>query len=217
MSGLFLALLMGLSSNRVKADGEPPLIDILTTTLGFDVAETTVETFVAGRYEITLYAEYASYCHENTLSWYEVGTSDFNLIFEGPEGAVDSGMVDPPLTRSFTICSEFGLSLWSPDQGGHRFFTETHLNPDAPVKHAMVYQNLDDPTMFLIGFENLEGGGDFDYNDMVLSLKRGPLPVGGVWSPVNRVCMLTPYIGLVSMILSVAAVSGIVVKRIKKK
>lgn len=68
MSGLFLALLMGLPSNRVKADPEPSLINILNT-LGFtNVAETTVETFVAGRYEITLYAEYAGYRHENTLS-----------------------------------------------------------------------------------------------------------------------------------------------------
>ena len=71
--------------------------------------------------------------------------------------------------------------------------------------------------MFLIGFENLEGGGDLDYNDIVMSLKRGSLPVGGVWTPVNKLYLLNPYIGLVSMIISVAAVSGIIVKRIKKE
>lgn len=216
MSGLFLALLMGLSSNRVKADGEPPLIDILTIELGFDVDLTDVETFPAGSYEITLYAEYAGYRDENESSWYKVGTSEFNVIFYGPEGAAASGMIDPPyITKSFISNEEFGLSLWSPDQGGHRFFTETHLNPDAPVKHAMVYQNLDDPTMFLIGFENLEGGGDFDYNDMVFSLKR-IIPVGGVWTPVEKFDLLAPWISLISAMVCTVAVSGVVVKRKKK-
>lgn len=84
MSGLFLALLMVLPSTQVKADPEPSLIEILTTTLGFNVDPTTVETFPAGRYEITLYAEYAGYRKENTLSWYKVSTSVFNVIFEGP-------------------------------------------------------------------------------------------------------------------------------------
>jgi len=111
----------------------------LTTTLGFNVEATAVETFPVGRYEITLYAEYAGHRHENTLSWYKVGTTDFNLIFDGSEGAGDPmGMVDPPLTESFTSTEEFGLSMLSPDG---RWLTETYLNLDDPdpVKHAMVY------------------------------------------------------------------------------
>ena len=204
VSGLFLALLIVLSSIQVVY-AELSLFDILTTTLGFDVNPVTIETFPAGRYEITLYAEYAGYRHENTLSLYKVGTSDFTLIFDGPEGAGDPiGMVDPPLIKSVISAEEFGLSLWSPDMGGHRFFTETYLNSDGQ-KHAMVYQNVDDPNMFFIGFENLEGGGDFDYNDMVFSLKR-IIAVGGVWAPVERFDLSASWISLISAIFFVSLV-----------
>lgn len=213
MSGLFLALLMVLSSNRVKADGEPPLIDILTIELGFDVDLKDVETFPAGSYEITLYAEYAGYRDENELSWYKVGTSEFNVIFCGPEGAAASGMIDPPyITKFFISNEEFGLSLLS---HGNRWYTETDKNTD-DQKHAMIYQKSDDPTMFLIGFENLEHpGGDFDYNDMVFSLKR-VVAVGGVWAPVEKFDLLASWISLISAMVCTVAVSAVVVKRKKK-
>lgn len=69
--------------------------------------------------------------------------------------------------------------------------------------------------MFLIGFENLEGGGDKDYNDMVFSLKR-IIPVGGVWTPVEKFDLLAPWISLISAMVYIVAVSGVVVKRKKK-
>ncbi len=145
---------------------EPPLTDILSN-LGFtNVAVASVETFPAGTYNITLYAEFAGYCDENELSYYQVGTSVFHVIFSGPEGG--SGYISPPLTKTFNIGYEFGLSMLSPE---HRYFTESARNPDTPEQHAKVYKNLDSPSMFLIGFENLFGGGDRDYNDMVFSLE----------------------------------------------
>jgi hypothetical protein len=149
---------------------EPTLTDIFNT-LGFtNVNETTVETFPACTYNITLYAEFAGYSDQNELSYYNVSTSDFNLIFTGPEGG--SGYVSPPVNKSFMADYEFGLSMLSPDgQGGtHRYYTETSRNGDG-LKHFNVCRNLDDPSMFLIGFENQYGGGDKDYNDMVFSLK----------------------------------------------
>ena len=97
---------------------EPALegvLDILGFTSRILVA---TETFPVGRYDITLYAEYAGYRGSNKLRWYKVGTSDFNLVFDGPEGLSSSdpsGLVSPPLTKSFTISNEFGLSLFSPD------------------------------------------------------------------------------------------------------
>jgi uncharacterized repeat protein (TIGR02543 family) len=140
-------------------------------TLGFtNVNETTVETFPAGTYNITLYAEFAGYCDENELSYYKVDTSDFGVIFTGPEGG--SGYLVSPVNKSFTTDYEFGLSMLSPDgQGGtYRYYTETSRNGDG-LKHFNVCRNLDDPAMFLLGFENQYGGGDKDYNDMVFSLK----------------------------------------------
>ena len=144
---------------------EPSLTDILTY-LGFtNVAETTVETFSRGTYNITLYAEFAGYSDENELSYYEVNTTVYTLIFTGLEGG--SGYLSPPVTKTFTADYQFGLSMLSPE---HRYFTETSRNPDEE-QHTKVYRNLDDPDMFLIGFENQYGGGDRDYNDMVFSLK----------------------------------------------
>lgn len=136
---VFIAL-MFFPTVKVNADpAEPSLLNILNG-LGFvNIAETSMETFPRGLYEITLYAEYAAYRDSNTLSWYKVGTSDFNLIFSGPEGIPPSqpmGLVSPPLTKSVNIDDEFGLSMLSPDG---RWFSETSRNSDGK-KHAKVYQ-----------------------------------------------------------------------------
>lgn len=187
------------------------ILDILGFTSRILVA---TETFPVGRYDITLYAEYAGYRGSNKLRWYRVGTSDFNLAFDGPEGLSSSdpsGLVSPPLTKSFTISDEFGLSLLSPDG---TWYTETSRNSDGE-QHAKIYQSSDDPNLFFIGFENLNEGGDFDYNDMVLSLKR-IIAVGGYWTPINKSTLLAPWISLASLI-TVAAVSIVYVKHRKKQ
>jgi len=166
---------------------EPSLIEIFNY-LGFtNVSETNLETFSAGTYNITLYAEFAGYCDENELSYYEVDMSIFDVIFTGPEGG--SGYLSPPITKTFTADYQFGLSMLPP--GPHRYFTETSKNPDGE-QHAKVYKNLDVPNMFLIGFENFYGGGDRDYNDMVFSLECAhdltvSAGAGGTTSPVPGV------------------------------
>ena len=148
---------------------EPSLTSIFNN-LGFtNIALTDIETFSAGKYNITLFAEYAGYRDYNTLSYYEFGTSIFTTIFSGPEGVNGpvSGYVDPPLSKIFEVDSQFGLSILTPE---HRYFTEHTRNADYPEKHVQIYSNLDDPKMLLIGFENKFGGFDRDYNDMVFSL-----------------------------------------------
>ena len=150
---------------QVRAS-EPSLIAIFNYFGFTNVTETTVETFSAGTYNITLYAEFAGYSDENELSYYDVNTSIFNVIFTGPEGG--SGYLSPPINKTFTADFQFGLSMLSP--GPHRYFTEFSRNPDGE-QHAEVYENLDDPNMLLIGFENQYGAGDRDYNDMVFSLE----------------------------------------------
>jgi len=153
-------------------EAEKPTLTVILNTLGFtNVEEYTVETFIPGTYNVMLCAEFADYHASNELSWYVVGTADYNLIFSGPEG--NFGYVNPPIVKSFIIDSKFGLSFLSPEA---RYFTETSKNPDG-IKHAQVYVNLDDPDMFLIGFENLLGAGDRDYNDMVISLKLITPPI----------------------------------------
>lgn len=181
----------------VPVHAEPPLTEIFEY-LGFDhVQEVDVETFPGGLYEITLYAEFAAYRDENNLSYYEVGSSTYNLIFDGPDGG--NGYLEPPLPyMEFSAGCEFGLSMFTPEN--HRYFTETSKNPDGE-QHGIVYENLDDPCMYLIGFENLYGAGDRDYNDMVFSLRlKTPeqvipeVPFGTILSVLG---MFTAFIGFV--------------------
>lgn len=163
---LILASMLALAFNIQPAKGEEPTLITILHTLGFvNIAESTAETFPAGTYKVTLYAEFAAYHASNELSWYIVGTSIYNLIFSGSEG--NFGYVSPPLEKSFTADNEFGLSFLSPEA---RYFTEAARNPDG-IKHALIFVNLDNPAMLLIGFENTLGGGDRDYQDMVISLE----------------------------------------------
>ncbi|MGD8566438.1 MAG: DUF4114 domain-containing protein, partial [Candidatus Bathyarchaeota archaeon] len=155
--------------------GEPSLSEILIT-LGFtNVNEISIETFPAGTYNITLYSEFSIYSNENELSHYQVGTSLFHTIFTGPEGG--SGYVIPPISKNFTANDQFGLSMLASHgtDGTYRYFTETWRNPDGK-KHAKVFENLDEPGTFIIGFENSFGECCCrrDYNDMVFSLRPVP-------------------------------------------
>ena len=216
---IFLAVLMlviFITCISVAQAGSEPTLDEILDHFGF-INRTPIdqETFRPGAYEITLYAEFAGYHLENNLSWYAVGSNNYMPIFKGSDG--NFGYVNPPITKSFTTTSQFGLSLWSPDGGGIRWFTEKSLNPDGE-KHAVIYQSLDDPNLFFIGFENLDGGhSDWDYNDMVVSLKFLP-SVGGVWIPINKFQLLAPWIGLVSL-MTLTTVVGIsaIIKHGKKE
>lgn len=146
---------------------EPTLAEILNN-LGFtNITESTIEIFPAGLYEIILYAEFAGYHATNELSSYPINTSDFTLIFSGPEG--NSGYITPPINKTFLSNDTFGLSLYVAHES-HRYFTEHARNPDGQ-NHSKVYQSLDGPDLYFIGFENIYGLGDRDYNDMVFSLQ----------------------------------------------
>jgi PKD repeat protein len=166
-----LLILSPLLLFSVTVNASEPSLPSILNNLGFtNIALTDTETFSPGIYNITLYAEFARYHDKNELSYYAVETSDFQTIFTGLEGAtgLDGGYVVPPLSKTFTVGTQFGLSLLT---RYYRYFTEHELNPDSPEQHSQVYLNLDNPNMFLVGFENSYGGGiDRDYNDMVFSL-----------------------------------------------
>jgi len=195
---LFLALLSPFAVYfivPVKAS-EPTLEDILNT-LGFTNREEVVAmdvTFPAGTYKVTLYAEFAAYNDRNNLSYYEVGATIYNLIFDGPEGGF--GYISPPITKTVEIDNAFGLSMCTPE--GHRYFTENSLNPDGQ-KHSKIYINKNDRTMYLIGFENLYGAGDRDYQDMVLTLQiqtpQNVVPEVPFGTVLSMACMIMAMFG----------------------
>ncbi|MDG6222611.1 MAG: PKD domain-containing protein [Candidatus Bathyarchaeota archaeon] len=150
---------------------EPSLEEILNNVGYSNIAIEDVETFPAGIYNITLLAEFAGYYNNNILSYYVVETTNYHTIFTGPEGASGSnngGYVIPPISKMLEVDSQFGLTLITPE---YQYFTEHDLNPDFPLEHAQVFRNLDNPNMFLIGFENYYGQQIArDFNDMVFSL-----------------------------------------------
>jgi hypothetical protein len=185
ISGIVFALaiiiVLTLHAPQMQVRAAEPSLESILDNLGFtNRILTTDETFPAGTYKVTLFAEYAGFCDQNTLSWYiDMEEPSFNLIFSGPEGVPleTPGMVSPPLTKSFTADEQFGLSLVSPDG---TWFTQTGRNIDEN-KHAIVYKDLNDPEILFIGFENMYGGGgEPDYNDMVIALSAGgvPTPIG---------------------------------------
>ncbi len=165
--GIFLAFALFPSFFVTPAHAAEPSLETILDNLGFaNRVRRYVGTFSADTYNITLYAEFAAYYETNNLCYYELNCpSVFNLIFNGSEGGY--GYIDP-IAKVFTADYEFGLSMGTEE---YRYFTERSKNPDG-LTHAKVYENLDDPGMYLIGFENLFGwGGDRDFNDMVLSLR----------------------------------------------
>ncbi|MEM3459025.1 MAG: DUF4114 domain-containing protein [Candidatus Bathyarchaeia archaeon] len=208
---LITSLTFAACTKPAKAS-EATLIEIFTH-LGFtNIAATTIETFPSGTYRITLYAEFAAYRDENELSRYYVETGELTLIFAGLEGG--SGYINPPITRAFTANAQFGLSMLSP--GPHRYFTETGKNPDGE-QHAKIYINLDDPSMFLIGFENLYGAGDRDYNDLVLSLQKVNDPAVGGTEVLVPFLVSVSHLALYIMMIAILGMSMSLARNKKRR
>ncbi|MBT8172043.1 hypothetical protein KJN74_04150, partial [Candidatus Bathyarchaeota archaeon] len=150
---------------------EPPIESVLNK-LGFtNITLENIETFSPGLYNITLLAEFSGYHSRNVLSYYFVKTNEYQTIFSGLEGVISNslGYTIPTISKTFIATNQFGLSMLS---SKYRYFTEHFHNPDFPEQHAKVYVNLDDPNMFLVGFENCNGRGiKRNYNDMIFSMK----------------------------------------------
>ena len=167
MITLFLFLPFVLPARAEEPLAEPSLVTILQALGYTNIVLSTAQTFPAGTYEARLLAEYGSYHETNTFSYYPTGTNNFILLFSGPEG--NFGYVTPPLVKTFTSVTTFGFSMYVAAEN-HRYFTQTYRNPDC-LQHARVYQNLDSPGMYFVGFENGYGStADRDYNDMVVCL-----------------------------------------------
>jgi PKD repeat protein len=160
---------------------------ILTDVLGFNhISLSSVETFPPGKYVAILYAELAGYSETNLLRYYPVLTyNNYSIIFPGPVGAEygSDGYLDQPYPfKIFEVQDEFGLSLLASED----FYTEFWRNEDSE-HHSKIYENLDVPNMYLIGFEDKLGGDDRDFNDMVLSLTQilSPKIVSVTRSPLD--------------------------------
>lgn len=198
-----------------------PTMDTVLDNLGFPnrslLAQKDV-TFPPGTYNVTLLAEFAGFNEGNELYYYKVKSGQspdvFTLIFAGPEG--NFGYVEPSINKTFTVDFTFGLSL-NVTAEGHRYYTQNSLNLD-DQNHSEVFLNLNNPTMHLIDMEDWWGGGDRDYQDMVVSLQKFPdfsmpeVPIGTLISTCSMIMALLAFVGF-KRFRKKSALSGSMYKR----
>ena len=104
------------------------------------------------------------------LGWYDVSTGTFNSIFtEATASKGDTFTVTIP--RGSTIGFSLDSTGYNPE---YVTYTENSRNPTNKKSQdtVLVYAPLDDE--FILAFEDLGGvatGGDFDYNDFIVSVK----------------------------------------------
>ncbi len=147
--------------DAIAADGELTLqewFDANGYAINVEDDELGIETFQAGNYQIGILAEIAGYAALNNLSWYANASAELHLIFSGANDTED--------VATFLATETFGLCIQSPDG---LFYTETGRNPDG-FDHALVFANCAPYGGYIIVWEDLWGGGDEDFQDMVLAM-----------------------------------------------
>lgn len=114
---------------------------------------------------ITVKARYAA--AGLTLKYYDnLGAHDIitdlpgTQVFYGSKGA------------SYTITSNGSFYLSGQTSYG-TWYSESSLNKDS--KYHFLVLNTPDPTKYLVGFEDVSGGSDWDYNDIVFEMKDPPV------------------------------------------
>ncbi|GBC59232.1 hypothetical protein DENIS_0168 [Desulfonema ishimotonii] len=73
-----------------------------------------------------------------------------------------------------SIGNTFGFYITTPENNGYTYYSHTSLNTADNYDHALIFDTRDNTVGSLLGadivvaFEDLYGGGDKDYNDMVV-------------------------------------------------
>lgn len=165
---------------------ETDLSDILTdsgysqasTMVEVNATQTGAETFlpIGTNSNITLLIEDAGYRDHNELGIYSFSDNSLTAVIF--IGAVDASAL--PTTLQFgagglefvngvsiapTFGSEFGFYLHNADKG-FTWYSETGLNDDG-YQH---FVGFEENNTIWAGFEDLRGGGDEDFNDLVFKM-----------------------------------------------
>ena len=132
-------------------------------------------TFSAGDFTIAAYGKQAGYTQNP--GFYLV--SDPNQVTS--LGTYATSTIYGALNVAFSPAAAWGLVNTTT---GGTFYSDTNLNSDGTV-HWKLYclASLGRAYDILFAaYEDLRGGGDFDYNDLVLKIEPNPIPVpGAVW------------------------------------
>jgi prepilin-type N-terminal cleavage/methylation domain-containing protein len=141
-----------------RSGREPTLSGTDTRQETFSYFSSTVTAKIAG--------EYAGYASRINVGYYTVdpltGQKTLHQIFSGPDatGAQNSFTVAPGQV--------VGFYFTTPQGAGYTYYSQIGSNPDGK-EHIKVYQNEGVRTITL-GLEDLYGGGDGDFQDMIITV-----------------------------------------------
>lgn len=173
--------------------------------------------YSVGPTTIHLYHEDSSYEDDNWLIWYVLSDLGACVVFEGSDGV--------STTKTILMDGYWGLYVQSPEGNMN---TQPSLNSDG-CDHAMVFRHPSDPLhCIIVAFEDMDcSHWDKSFDDMVIVM-NGTFPriapVGGIWTPLNKLQprgplnelqLMGPWIGLASLIT--VATTVVYVKRRKKE
>ena len=145
----------------------------------------------------TLLIERAGYAEKTIFGIYDIATMDMLEIFSGSDapGGIfptsktiswdNSGQVSIAGSVGVSIdSSRFGFYITTPQNNGYTYYSEAAKNPDNGIDHLLTYHmNGLDGFDYLLAWEDLYGGGDQDFNDIIVGVKDVsaiPLPTA-VW------------------------------------
>lgn len=176
-------------------------VDVVNDQLGYDSYWQITAT---GGSVATMIIELSAWNTVASFGVYDASDKDnFVQLFSGNDAPGDlillsidedgNVYVNNSPTASATFSSTaFGYYINSPTQGGGIFYSDTSLNLDN-FDHMVAYRGENDfvdmpsprpdgywtPSEYVLGFEDQYGGGDYDYQDLVVmveSVKPVPEP-----------------------------------------
>ncbi|MGH8897914.1 MAG: Ig-like domain-containing protein [Egibacteraceae bacterium] len=122
--------------------------------------ETGAQTFAPGTNENKIEVEFAGNANSNTFGWYPASDpNQLHTIFTGSDG--------PGAVEVVTIPEAFGVFSSTPD-GLWR--SQPALNSDS-FDHFLTFSLPGTPGGIVVAMEDTGGGGDHDYQDLIVSIK----------------------------------------------